>query len=278
MSVKLSLSLLPGSYEKHRERITGSHGNMEDPDFSRRIFEKFYSLYKNFNGSSIVEPALIELGPGGSIASGILARLVGFRRSMLIDVGDFTLKSMEHYSRLITSLPESEYGVNRNRPLPATFDQLINDFSISYKTKGLNDLKLIPSDSADFIFSNSVLEHIRSKEFREVCQELFRIQKPEAVGCHHVDYKDHLGGALNHLRFSSDLWEKEWIARAGFYTNRISFEEMLKIFEEAGFKVTIHHRSKWDILPIKRNKIAAEFQQNSFESLKTKGAMFILRK
>lgn len=275
---KLSLSLLPGSYEKIRETITGSHGNMEDPEFARRIFERFLSLYKKHNGSGNGDKVLLELGPGGNLATGLLARLAGFENSILIDVGDFALKDLDYYAKLLASLSDSEYAVSRLPQKPASFHQMSRNFSISYKTGGLSDLRQIPPKSVDFVFSNSVLEHVRVTEFRDTCRELYRVQKENGVACHHVDFKDHLGGRLNHFRFPSRLWEKEWIARAGFYTNRIGFEQMLEIFRETGFDVVVRNRTRWDNLPIRKEKLAREFRRNSMESLLTKGAMFVLKK
>jgi hypothetical protein len=58
---------------------------------------------------------------------------------------------------------------------------------------------------------------------------------------HVVDFKDHLGGGLNNMGFSSNLWEKEWfVSKREFYTNRIRLQEMIAICEDIGFKVVVY--------------------------------------
>lgn len=93
--------------------------------------------------------------------------------------------------------------------------------------------------SIDFIWSQAVLEHIRKSEFLDTMLELHRILRPNGVCSHVVDLKDHLGGALNNLRFSEKLWESNFMASSGFYTNRIRYSEMLDIFHQAGFSVEV---------------------------------------
>ena len=56
---------------------------------------------------------------------------------------------------------------------------------------------------------------------------------------HQIDLRDHLGGGLNNLRFSDSLWESNFFVKSGFYTNRISFDKMISIFENISFKYEI---------------------------------------
>ena len=95
---------------------------------------------------------------------------------------------------------------------------------------------------------------------------------------HVVDFKDHLGGALNNMRFSSSLWEKEWFASySGFYTNRIRLQEMIAICEEIGFMVDVVNLERWDSLPIERKHLADEFTNLKDEDLKVSGAHLVMR-
>ena len=60
--------------------------------------------------------------------------------------------------------------------------------------------------------------------------ELRRIQRSEGVGSHCVSISDILGGKLNDLRFSRRIWESSLMANSGFYTNRLRYRELLRLF------------------------------------------------
>ena len=108
-----------------------------------------------------------------------------------------------------------------------------------YLTAGLASLRELPSHSVDFAWSHAVLEHIRHRDFAATLRELRRVLVAHGCASHQVDLKDHLGGSLNNLRFASRWWEAEWLARSGFYTNRIQFTEMMRVFaaEVSGLRV-----------------------------------------
>jgi hypothetical protein len=82
-----------------------------------------------------------------------------------------------------------------------------------------------------------------------------------------VDLRDHLGGALNNLRFSERIWESEFFARSGFYTNRICFAQMLSMFSAAGFTAEVGRVQRWPKLPTPRRSLAPQFREVSDEDL-----------
>ena len=87
------------------------------------------------------------------------------------------------------------------------------------------------------------------------------------MASHVIDLKDHLGYALNNLRFKEKIWESTFMTSSGFYTNRIRYTEMIKLFKQAAFKVDITEVQKWDKLPTPRYKMAKPFQSLSSEEL-----------
>jgi SAM-dependent methyltransferase len=145
-----------------------------------------------------------------------------------------------------------------------------------YFSQGLASLKNIPDQSIDFIWSHAVLEHIRAQQFVDVMQELCRILKPTGICSHQVDLRDHLGGGLNHLRIGTQLWEQDWFANSGFYTNRINYEQMLKLFNQAGFTTKVSGVNRWDRLPIALHKLAPEFQSIPEDILRVAGFTVVL--
>ena len=146
-----------------------------------------------------------------------------------------------------------------------------------YFTDGINSLRKIPSESVDFIFSQAVLEHVRKAEFSEMMREMRRIIKPDGVCSHSVDLKDHLGGALNNLRFSEPLWESDFMAKSGFYTNRIRFDDMLNIFSNEGFLVDIISVERWEELPTPRSRMTKKFRNLSDEQLLVSDFVVVLK-
>jgi hypothetical protein len=122
-----------------------------------------------------------------------------------------------------------------------------------------------------------VFEHIRERDFLPFMRELRRVLHPGGVCSHTVDLKDHLGGALNNLRFSAKTWEAEWMAGSGFYTNRIRFGAMCTMFAEAGFAIEVVSRDTWEALPTPRGKLAEPFARLDESELLVKGFQVLLR-
>lgn len=80
-----------------------------------------------------------------------------------------------------------------------------------------------------------------------------------SVASHEVDLRDHLGYALNNLRFGERVWESNYFKSSGYYTNRILHADMLKMFYAAGFVVDKIEVSRWDKLPTSREKLSLPF-------------------
>jgi hypothetical protein len=126
-------------------------------------------------------------------------------------------------------------------------------------------------------FSNAVLEHIRLKEFPALIAETKRILKPEGVCSHQIDYRDHLGGALNNLRFSEQRWESDFMAKSGFYTNRIPWTRMAETIAAAGYSITMVKQDCWPSLPTPHPSMAEPYQEMKAQDLLTWGCHVILR-
>ena len=148
-----------------------------------------------------------------------------------------------------------------------TTNEMLDQFSSSYLTCGLESLKQIPNNSVDLVFSQAVLEHIPKSEFYETLIEIHRILKKEGICSHVIDLRDHLENGLNNLRFSERFWESNFIRGSGFYTNRLRKKEMLELFKIVGFNVSVLNVTKWDKMPIKRSKLATHFNNFSDEEL-----------
>jgi len=123
-----------------------------------------------------------------------------------------------------------------------------------------------------------VLEHVRRAEFTTALAEMFRVLRPGGTGCHLVDLRDHLGGGLHNLRFSERVWEHPFLARSGFYTNRLRSHEILAMMEAAGFEAAVVHITRWPELPVPREAMTCQFSQLPDEELRIADFAVLLRK
>jgi SAM-dependent methyltransferase len=232
---------------------------MKSPLYAYSVFETHFSIIKSLSAY-----VCMELGPGETLFSALIARAFGAKKIFLVDARDLACRNMILYRSMCSFLLEKGYNVKVDL---SSFDYLMQSCRAVYLTSGLHSLRQLPDNSIDFIFSQAVLEHIRKKEFLPTLKELSRILKPTGISTHVVDLRDHFNGALNNLRFSDLIWESDFFATSGFYTNRIRFFEMLSLFEKAGFTVNVISKKIWIKLPTSKNKLHKQFKQLSNQEL-----------
>jgi SAM-dependent methyltransferase len=256
IAAKVVLSRVPLSHRLLNKVGVFNLGGMLKPEYAvgvfRRHFEKAEFARKNQGFVAL------ELGPGDSLFSVVIARAFGASAAYGVDAGDFAADRVEPYQQLESYLRQK----GLNPPSLARCSNLRNVMEVcngQYFVNSVESLKRIPTASVDFIFSHTVLQHVRRKEFRPMLAELRRIQRPDGVGSHTISISDILGGNLNDLRFSERTWESDLMASSGFYTNRIRYNEFLRYFQEAGFIPQVYRTAHWDRLPTPRSKMAPEF-------------------
>ena len=271
---KLILSRLPVNYSVWQRLGLFRLGQMDMPAYAVEIFRNHFERVEipKRNGGFVA----LELGPGDSLFSAVIACAFGASKTYLVDVGFFAKNYIDSYQTLARSL--SEEGL----PAPdlaglTSLEDVLAACSSEYKTSGLASLQTIHDESVDFIWSQATLEHIRKSEFVDTLHEMRRVIHPDGVCSHRVDLKDHLGGALNNLRFSERIWESNWMATSGFYTNRIRYSEMLELFKKAGFDVQVAKVDRWPELPLSKRKLASPFRTFPDEELTISGFNVLLR-
>ncbi len=264
---KIILSRLPFNYRLWESMDLFKHGHMKNPEYALQVFEEHFNRvdFQRKNDNFVA----LELGPGDSLFSSIIARSFGAKRCYMVDVGAYASMEKKPYEALVKLLEDK--GVPIDIDAGSSVSDLIEECGGVYCTEGLKSLKAIPDQSVDFIWSQAVLEHIRFHEFKAIMNELRRVLRTGGVCSHRVDLKDHLGGGVNNLRLGSHIWETDWMASSGFYTNRIRFNEMINRFVNAGFDVHVIKKDKWPEIPISRQKMAAEFGEIDDEDLLVSG-------
>lgn len=106
---------------------------------------------------------------------------------------------------------------------------------------------------------------------------LARVLAKDGVMSHRIDLRDHFGGGLAHVRFSSRLWESEAMSSSGFYTNRLGVRDIVRAASDAGLEVVELERDAWPQLPSPRRVIHTEFRQRTDYDLCSKGLDLVAR-
>ncbi len=269
---KIMLARLPLSYSFWQRLSIFKHGTKR-PEYA------FEALCRHFGQVQFPRKAGgfvgLELKPGDSLFSALIAKALGASKVYLVDVAAYAGTDPTRYRKMAAYLSEQGLRIEEFENCRTTEEFLVA-CSADYLTAGLASLKELPTAAVDFIWSHNVLEHIRRDQFLPMLRELRRIQRQDGVSSHRVDLRDHVGGALNNLRFQERTWESDFMSSSGFYTNRIRYTEMLKLFREAGFEVEVTNVDRWAQVPTACHKMAAPFRDLSEEELTVSGFEVLL--
>jgi len=267
MGAKLVLAHLPIPHGVWFRLGVFRHGQMQDFEYARGVFASHLKIAGMGSVAANAGKVALELGPGESLFTAVLARANGFSGSILVDVGDFALPRPEAYLELAGRL---RAGGAALPDLSACGDipSLLGCLDSRYLTRGLESLRFLPDRSVDFVFSQAVLEHVRRREFAPTLKEIRRILKPDGVSTHVIDLKDHLQLSLNNLRFREPFWESDFVASSGFYTNRLRYDELMALFAAAGFEAQVVSTKTWPELPVPKRRLASHYRSMPDESLR----------
>lgn len=274
IAAKIVLSRVDLGYSLWQRLGLFRHGAMDHGAYAISVFRKHYGrlrragIQAGFTG--------LELGPGDSVSSALLAKCFGASRIYLVDAGPFARRDMDVYRQLVETCAREGLQIPPDLDL-SSFDAMLASCGAEYLTGGLASLKAIPSESIDAIWSHAVLEHIRAHEFFETLRELRRILRRNGAASHRVDLKDHLSGALNNLRFSESVWESQFMSSSGFYTNRIRYRPMIEMFEAAGFETSVISANRWSELPTPRKVMAEPYRSMPNDDLIVSGFDVMLK-
>ncbi|MCK4913249.1 MAG: class I SAM-dependent methyltransferase [Planctomycetes bacterium] len=239
---------------------------MKQPRYAYDVFKHHYdgiSSHVNLKNYTV-----LELGPGDSLFTAIVAKAFGARKCYLVDTSSYATFDLEAYRKMAKFVSEKTM-LTLDIENTKTLDELLSLCNTHYGTNGLETLRALPDRSVDFVFSQAVLEHVRKQDFLETLKQIRRIIKDDGICSHSIDMKDHLGGNLNNLRFPEKIWESNFFVRSGFYTNRIRRNKMLELIKQAGFNPEIVRLTHWSKLPISRKNLSNEFKCLSDEELMT---------
>jgi SAM-dependent methyltransferase len=268
--VKIVLSRLPISLRTWQRLNLFRAGAGDSPNYHFGVFQ--YHLagceIEDLRGKKV-----LEIGPGNGLLTALFAHTLHADHIWLVDQEELAEDARANFESAVEYLRSK----GLNPPAISRSQSLPQQLRYTYLTEGLNSLRQIPSCSIDFLFSQTVMEHVRLSEFDELVREMRRVLKPGGVASHWVDFGDHLQYALNNLRFSEKVWESRFMASSGFYTNRIPFPAMQQRFRDAGFAVQVVDESRWPAgLPTSQSKMALPYRHMSPGELMVRSAHFVL--
>ena len=152
------------------------------------------------------------------------------------------------------------------------------------------------ANSIDLCHSGGALEHYRPEMLSAFLRECCRVLRPGGVASHVFDHRDHLHHADNRRPFLEHLTISEaryaaFYGHALLYHNRLLPEQIMPIFEEAGFEPVAVRRM---IYPdrryvegeealegrpgIERPRLKPRFQSASEADLRTAAVHYLYRK
>lgn len=285
IGAKIVLARLPIPYAFWKRLGLFEHGDMNLPQQALETFLEHARTADVLGTEGAVlqlqtqddDCAVLELGPGDSLFTAVIARSLGASKTWLVDAGSFATMDMQPYAELVDYLRQQGFSVAL-AARPQTLLDLLKECRAEYLTDGVRSLAHLPSNSVDYCFSNAVLEHTPKGDFALLAAELHRVMKPDGVSVHRVDLRDHLGGSLNNLRFAGATWEGDLFRKSGFYTNRIRFGEMVALFDQAGFSCQFPRVVRWDTLPMPRAKLDEAFRVLPNDDLLVSGFDVVLRR
>jgi SAM-dependent methyltransferase len=285
IGAKIVLARLPIPYRFWKSLQFFEHGDMNQPQRALDTFLEHAGTAGVLDMRSHVprligngdDFSVLEIGPGDSLFTTVVARSLGASRSWLVDAGAYATTDMATYVALFNLLRYKGYVLPFDTD-PLLLADVLHACNGQYLTEGVKSFTQVPSASVDFCFSNAVLEHIPKGDFARLAAELLRVLKPDGVCVHRVDLKDHLGGGLNNLRFSEARWEGALFRKSGFYPNRIRFGEMVTLFEASGFECRLPRIVRWERLPLSRAVLDESFHQLADDDLLVSGFDVVLRR
>jgi len=263
LACKLVLSRLPVAHRHWKRLGLFEHGRMEQPQYARQVWARHQRARVHSLGGS--QRALLELGPGEGGCTFGLALAAGYEDIVLVDVQPFFERE-----RFLT--------VQALRACGASLEPDLARSRVRYLTRGLASLGQLRDRSMDLVFSHTVLQHVRLAEFDRTLAQLFRITRPGGVGSHRIDFRDMLGGSVNNLRIPSRLWEQDWFAGAGFYTNRLRLSQVLGRFRGAGFELVDIAIERFQTVPEAASRRCREFAGVTPEDLMIRACDLVVRR
>jgi SAM-dependent methyltransferase len=190
---------------------------------------------------------ILEIGPGHTLAGGVLFALHGAARYVAVDLFPIAALDARTYRRLrervarppLYPVPDGE---QRRAAALRRFDEVVrfvgdvvtfDEATLAYRFPVDAARLPFPDGAFDVVLTCAAFEHFSAPE--EAIRECTRVLAPGGVQVHQIDLRDHrdFTRPLDFLRFS----EEEWKAQSSdmfCYTNRLRRADFERLFVAAG--------------------------------------------
>jgi SAM-dependent methyltransferase len=252
--------------------------------YNLEIFNRYSAIWRK-HGKGGRSPSILEIGPGTSLAQGVLFVASGARKYTGLDLYTYSELYRPYgytaaYGMLSLVAPAS-VRLKADEIYSISGDKVVfNPSRIEYLfPRQSYDIRL-PDGSVDFVFSHSVFEHI-SDPARTIAA-IGKVLRQGGLSAHHFDMRDHtdFSKPLEFLKMDERAWAARHTGnRSHLYTNRKRLSDFVKMFESAGFKVRkVEPTSTVPMSEEIRRGFDAEFQKYDLEDLAVVSALIVAEK
>ncbi len=233
---------LPVSQSEFVEKVGYAHDRL-------RKWEKFG------NSKPLNEIHCFEFGAGWDLIGPLAYWSFGVEHQTVIDIrrnlrpellSDTVQKFREYREQCEAATGRQLRTIPRE--LPVDPERLLQAFGIDYRAPLDASETGLPSNSIDFISTNSTLEHIPAESLARILPETRRLLFPDGIACHFVDLKDHFS------YFDSSITKYEFLTHSDAfwsvvnssisYQNRLRYADYHRLFRDAKLRL-IDEEVRW---------------------------------
>src|SRR5512132_1716959 len=172
IAAKVFLARLPVNYRARKQLHVFDNGPMDEPPYAYGVFKEHFDRVQS---RRILDRFVgLELGPGDSLLSAMVAHAFGAAAYHLVDAAAFAHADVKQYRAMADFLAGQGLPAFDKKDL-TSIDTILAVCRSTYGTAGLTSLRAIPDKSVDFVWSHTVLQHVRRAEFLGTMQELRRV-------------------------------------------------------------------------------------------------------
>jgi SAM-dependent methyltransferase len=240
-----------------------------NPQSLDNVFDEMYTLFKEFN-VPIEKSSIVEIGPGNSNILALNFLMLGASKVILVD----------KFPRMINTRKQKDFFKNEIIYIQQKYERnpsFIKDNSIEKKFLDYISSELTESNltDIDIIYSNNVLEHIKNVELN--IKSMWRILKPGGFLYHNIDLRDHynFNSPFLFYKYEDQIWQK-YLTREGVsYTNRLRYDDFIRLFKENGFEIIYYQTIKQEC---DMSTLSPKYKTKDIDSLQTTGLSILLKK
>ena len=211
-------------------------GGFSNPTRFMNTLRSHYRLALAFRNKNPIQN-VFELGPGGTDYAIVQASKLGLLKYDQVD----SIAIREE----VRNCKEKKF-IEANKKFLKKALLAKEEDRYRYFSDGLKSVQAMPPSHYDFVYSNSVLQHVNIEEVNSLIDLFFALSKNGCVHSHFIDLRDCFSGGINSFRFSNEFWHSGLIKNSGFYTNRLDARSWLNLFQEKGFTVLAYDVKKSD--------------------------------